>query len=108
MTLATPQTVTRQAPQSLELFRQEYWTGLPLPTAGDLPDLGIKPKSPASADRCFSTEPPWKPGINIYTLLYIKQIIYKDLLYNTGDSMQGSVMTCMRKESENKRIYVYV
>ena len=107
MTLATPQTVTHQVPQSLGLFRQEYWAGLPFPTAGDLPNLGIKPKSPVSADRFFSTEPPWKPETNMYTLLYIKQIIYKDLLYNTGDSTQCSVMICMRKESE-KNMYVYV
>ena len=34
-----------QAPLYMELFRQEYWSGLPFPTPGDLPDPGIKPVS---------------------------------------------------------------
>ena len=37
LTLATPWTVASQAPLSMELFRQEYWSGLPLPPPGDLP-----------------------------------------------------------------------
>ena len=41
-------------------------------------------------------------------LLYIKQINSKDLLYNTGNSTQYSVMTYMGKESKKERIYVYV
>ena len=47
-------------------------------------------------------------GINIYTLLYTKQIINKDLLYSTGNSTQYSVITYMRKESKKEQIYVYV
>ena len=43
---ATPSTVAHQAPQSLEFSRQEYWSGLLFPSAGDLPDPGIKPGSP--------------------------------------------------------------
>ena len=37
--------------------RHEYWSGLPFPSPGDLPDSGIEPRSPASADRIFTTEP---------------------------------------------------
>ena len=44
---ATPWTVARQAPLSVEFSRQEYWSGLPFPSPGDLPDPGIKPASPA-------------------------------------------------------------
>ena len=44
----TPWTEAHQAPLSVEFSRQEYWSGLPLPTLGDLPDLGIKPTSLAS------------------------------------------------------------
>ena len=43
--------------------RQEFWSGLPFPPPGDLPDPGIKPTPPASpalADRFFTTEPPGK------------------------------------------------
>ena len=43
----TPWTVARQAPLSVEFPRQEYWSGLPFPSSGDLPDPGIKPRSPA-------------------------------------------------------------
>ena len=45
--LATPWTVAHQAPLSMGFSRQEYWSGLPLPSPGDLPDPGIEPRSPA-------------------------------------------------------------
>ena len=45
LTLATPWTVACQAPLSMEFSRQEYWSGLPFPSSGDLPDPGIKPTS---------------------------------------------------------------
>ena len=45
--LATLWTVASQAPLSMGFFRQEYWSGLPFPFPGDLPDPGIKPRSPA-------------------------------------------------------------
>ena len=54
---ATPWTVARQAPLSLGFSRQEYWSGLPFPLQGDLPDPGIEPTSPASAGGFFITEP---------------------------------------------------
>ena len=44
----------------------------------------------------------WEIGNDIYTLLYIKQITNKDLLYNTGNSTQYSVMTYMGKESKKE------
>ena len=43
----TPWTVARQASLSMGFSRQEYWSGLPFPSPGDLPDPGIKPRSPA-------------------------------------------------------------
>ena len=42
-----PWTVARQAPLTMGFSRQEYWSGLPFPSPGDLPNPGIKPKSPA-------------------------------------------------------------
>ena len=44
---ATPWTIAYQASPSLGFFRQEYWSGLPFPSPGDLPDPGIEPRSPA-------------------------------------------------------------
>ena len=43
---ATPWTIAYQAPLSMGFSRQEYWSGLPFPSPGDLPDPGIKPGSP--------------------------------------------------------------
>ena len=56
--------MVHQAPLSMEFYRQEYWSGLPFPPPGHLPDSGIKPTSPASpifAGRFFTTEPPGEP-----------------------------------------------
>ena len=47
-------------------------------------------------------------GINIYTLLHIKQITNKDLLYSTGNSTQYFVITYKGKEYENNPIYMYI
>ena len=57
----TPWTVTRQAPQSLEFSRQEYWSGLAIPFSRDLPDLGIEPRSPTLQADSLLSEPPRKP-----------------------------------------------
>ena len=50
----------------------------------------------------------WEFGTDMYTLLYLKQITNKDLLYSTGNSAQYSVITYMGKESEKEWMYVYV
>ena len=42
---ATPWTVAHQAPPSMGFYRQKYWSGLPFPSPGDLPDPGIEPRS---------------------------------------------------------------
>ena len=57
----TPWTVARQAPLSMRLCRQKYWSGLPCTPPGNLPNPGIKPRSPAMAGDSFNTEPPGKP-----------------------------------------------
>ena len=48
----------------------------------------------------------WETGIDLYTLLYIRQITNKDLLYNTGNSSQYSVMAYMGKVSTKDWLYV--
>ena len=59
---ATPWTVAYQAPLSVRFSRQEYWSGLPFPSPGDLPDPGIKPGSPALQTDALLSEPPGKPS----------------------------------------------
>ena len=49
--------VAHQAPLSMGFLRQEYWSGLPFPSPGYLPNPGIEPVSPALAGRFFTTEP---------------------------------------------------
>ena len=60
-TLATPWTVARQGPASIGFFRQEYWSGSPFPSPGDLPDRGIKPGFPALQADSLPTELRGKP-----------------------------------------------
>ena len=62
---ANPWTVTRQAPLSLGFSRQEYRSGLPLPSPGDLPDPGTEPGSPALQADSLPSEPAGKPWICI-------------------------------------------
>ena len=62
---ATPRTVTHQASLSMGFSRQEYWSRLPFPPPGDLPDSGIKPKSPELAGGFFTTEPPGKTPFSL-------------------------------------------
>ena len=60
---ATPWTVAHQAPLSVGFSRQEYWSGLPFPSPGDLLDPGIKSSSlasPALADEFFTTSATWE------------------------------------------------
>ena len=56
----TPWTVAYQLPPSMRFSRQEYWSGLPFPSPGDLPDPGIEPRSPALQADALLSEPPEK------------------------------------------------
>ena len=56
----TPWTVAYQAPPSMGFSRQEYWSGLPFPSPGDLSDPGIKPRSPSFQADALTSEPPGK------------------------------------------------
>ena len=61
----TPWTVVCQAPLSLEFSRKEYWSGLPCPSPGDLPNPGMEPTSlmsPALAGGFFTTSATWEGG----------------------------------------------
>ena len=55
---ATPWTAAHQAPLSMGFSRQEYWSGLPFPSPGDIPDPGIEPRSPTLQADALPSEPP--------------------------------------------------
>ena len=61
LTLCDPWTTAHQAPPSMGFFRQEYWSGWPFPSPGDLPDPGIEPRFPALEADSLTSEPPGKP-----------------------------------------------
>ena len=65
---ATPWTVAYQAPPSMEFSRQEYWSGLPFPSPGDLSDPGIKPRSPTLQADALQSEPLGKPELRAIRL----------------------------------------
>ena len=54
----TPWTVAYEAPPSTGFSRQEYWSGLPFPSPGDLPNPGIEPRSPALQADTLTSKPP--------------------------------------------------
>ena len=59
--------IAHQAPLSLEFSREEYWSGLPFPIPKDLPDPGIKPRSPALQADSLPSEPPGKSLVSCST-----------------------------------------
>ena len=73
---AIPETTACQAPLSMEFARQEYWSGLPFSSPGDLLDPGIEPtslRSPALAGGFFTISATWEIPIHMY-ILYIKHV----------------------------------
>ena len=62
---ATPWTVAHQAPPSMGFSRQEYWSGLPFSSPGDLTDPGIEPRSPTLQAEALTSEPPGKPYLSM-------------------------------------------
>ena len=78
---ATPGTVARQALLSMELSRQDYWSGLPYPIPGDLPNAGIELTSLASpelADGFFTNCVTWEA---IYRTQHLNQVMYNHYVF---------------------------
>ena len=74
VTLVTPWTIARQAFLSMDFSRQEYWSGLPFPSTGDLSGTGIEPVTlvfPALTGRFFTTTASWE--VRSLGYLYIKE-----------------------------------
>ena len=77
---ATPWTVAYQAPLSMGFSRQEYWSGLPFPSPGDLPDPGIELGSPKLEADALTSEPPGKQMLILLIYLYVSGLIHKTRL----------------------------
>ena len=78
---ATPWTVAHQALLSLGFSRQEYWSGFPFPSPGDLPDPGIEPGSPALQADSSPPEPPGKPNFYLFTYAFKIYLILKNIYF---------------------------
>ena len=90
---ATPWTVAYQAPPSMGFSRQEYWSGLPFPSPGDLPDPGIEPRSPALEADALTSEPPGKAWDNLNMCIISAVLIASVVSYSLGlmdSSLPGS------------------
>ena len=64
--------IAHQAPLSMGLYKQEYWSGLPLPSPGDLPNLGIKSTSLALKTDSLPSEPPGKLFSSVQSLSHVQ------------------------------------
>ena len=81
---ATPQTVAYQAPPSMGFSRQEYWSGLPFPFLGDLPDPGIEPRSPTLYADALLSEPQGKSqicGRDLILSFFLVAILFSQHVY---------------------------
>ena len=78
---ATPWTVAYQAPPSVGFSRQEYWSGLPFPSPGDLPNPRIEPGSPTLQADALTSAPPGKP---LHNNLKRLGLIQQELLIAQG------------------------
>ena len=87
-------TVARQAPLSVEFSRQEYWSGWPFPSPGDLPDTGIEAGSPALQAESLPSESPEKPPNTLIFFVIEVQLLISVVL----------VSTC----SEMNQLYIYI
>ena len=97
--VTAPWTVAHQAPLSMEFSRQEYWSGLWFPSLGDLPDPGIKLRSPALQADSLPAEPSRKP--NKYHRKILKPL---SLPLSHGDVPSVSIRVTMLKTKYLKRL----
>ena len=106
---ATPWTVAHQAPLSVGFSRQEYWSGLPFPSPGDLPDPGIEPRSPASRADTLTSEPPGKPLLHkdrsksLSSALIICRMTSLWIPQITVSNQIKSLIPCWKTELEGPR-----
>ena len=80
---ATPWTAARQAPPSMGFSRQGYWSGVPCPSPGDLPNPGIEPLSPAAAGGFYTTHATWEAARNMGCRLPFQVSVFISFGINT-------------------------
>ena len=98
---ATPWTVAHQAPLSMGFSRQEYWSGLPFPSPGDLPNPGIEPWSPALQADGLSSEPPGKPRDSLTRYCYYPHFA------DEASKIQKDQLTCPEPHSKSIVMFIF-
>ena len=82
--LVTPCTIAYQVPPSMGFSRQEYWSGVPCPSPGDLPNPGIEPRFPALQADALPSEPPGKSKRDINKAKQEEENVKQELRRNIG------------------------
>ena len=91
----TPWTVALQVPLSMGFSRQEYWSEQPFPSPGDLPDPGIKPRSPALQADSLQSEPPMLCKVKVMRILYMKTFGYGEV--NSETAVRRKISSRLKK-----------
>ena len=92
----TPWTVAHQAPLSMGSSRQEYWSGLPLPSPGDLPNRGIEPRSPTLQADALTPAPPGKVTNGKFSS-YVWVVFHFVCLYTTSSLSNHLCLEVLRR-----------
>ena len=95
----TPWTTARQASLSMEFSRNKYWSGLPFPSPGDLPDPGIKSGLPTLQADALPSEPPGKSNVLRKHLLIKCLNINLICPYTTRKFLTDILLNCFNRES---------
>ena len=90
----TPWTVAHQAPLSMEFFRQEYWSGLPCPPPGDLPEPGTEPAAPALQTESLPLSHWGSPFLTIKRLAYTNGVQTQVVIRITRNSFLLFILLC--------------
>ena len=106
--LATPWTAAHQAPPSMGFSRQQYWSGLPFPSTGDLPDPGLKPRSPTLQVDSLPSEPPGKPRGTVEGCSFTRQSQKAFLILiqlTRGRKELGEAVGCLSGNVKGPEVY---
>ena len=102
----TSRIVAHQAPLSMVFSRQKYWSGLPCPLPGDLPNPGIEPRSPALQVDSSPSEPPRKPKNTGVGNLFLLQEYFPTQESNWGLLHCRWILYQLRHQGSPHRLYV--
>ena len=105
---ATSWTIAYHAPPSVGFYRQEYWSGLPFPSPGDLPNPGIEPGSPTLQADALPSEPPGKlknTGVGCHSLL---QGIFLTQGLNPGLPHCRQTLYCLSDQGNLQECYYFL